>query len=253
MFPRPFDGAPDRWFWLHGRAEAEEQAARFVDACSAWGRGPPARVLIVGAFPALADALQRRGVEVALRDPDLQRVAGLQLQATARDDPMPNVGTAGLPDDLDAVVAPAGMLGYFEDDEALLGHLRDVTAALRPGGVYVGEVWHPRLADPDTGPTGPLPVRAFGSLPGGRARFHLFYGETPPPVMKVEVHVERGNGLPLARTEALTRLLTLAEWRASVAATHRLEEASVKGPLSTFREHHPDVGDRCTLVWTRVG
>ena len=253
MFPRPFDGAPDRWFWLHGRAESETQAARLFTASQAWGRGLPERVGIFGAFAALARAIRERGGEPLVRDPALQHVAALQLSAVARDEPMPNVSTGELPDDLDALVAPAGMLGFLESDEAVHAHLASAARALRPGGVYLAEVWHPRLVDPDAGPLRPLPLRALGSLPGGRARLALTYGRDPPPVMKLTVNAERNNGLPLASSDGLVRLLTLAEWRASVAAVPHLEEAALMGPLSSFRDHHPDVGDLCTLVLVRAG
>jgi hypothetical protein len=253
MLPRPFDGEPERWFWLHGRESAERDVASVFAISSSWGRGRPHKVGVVGALPAMAEAFADHGVATSVHDPDLQRIAAFQLRSHASSRAEVEARTSGLSQGLDAVVAPGCVLSHYDDDLALHEHLDEASRALRRGGVYVAEVWHPRLIDPDTGPVRPQHVRAFGTLPGGRARYQLEYGPTPPPHMNLLVSVERTSGLPLAASTGQVRLLTLSEWRAQVRATRGLEEAALLGPLDTRRTFHPEFGDRCSLVLVRTG
>jgi hypothetical protein len=251
MLPRPFDGDPERSFWLQ-HDERVALHARAVDRFSdAHGRGRATRVGLLGAAPATALALAHAGLEVHVREPDLQRRAAFSLVARNPGPGSIDARADGLPDGLQAALAPGCILSHMPSDDALHEHLLAVERALLPGAVYIVEVWHPRLADPDSGPMQPVEVLPQGQLEGGRARYRLDYDKSPPPHMKLSVHVERSDGLPLGASFGDVRLLTLPEWRAVFQRVPRLEEAALKGSLNGER-FSPSRGDRCVFVLARA-
>lgn len=123
------------------------------DALCTWalqhGLGPVGSMLELAAGPARhAREFARRGVRATALDQSeamsayarsAARAEGVELEVVTAD-----MTDFSLPQSVDLILLPMDSVSYLLDNDAMLAHLAAVGRHLKPGGLYVLEMCHPR-------------------------------------------------------------------------------------------------------------
>lgn len=257
MLARPFSGAPARYNWLYGQRLAEMDGRFLRRALSRYGRGVPGHVLLVGASVETARTLAAGGAQVRVHDPDEHRVA--TLLADTVQVPMVSAHTVALTAALHAgrggpmnhgiglAYAPRAILAHAQTPQAAIQHLSAVRDVLLPGGLYIVEVWHPRLIRSSLAAPVSYRLHRRGDAPPGRARFSFMPPAAPRSPVAYQVHVDDETGRALCDTHGEAWLWTVPMWRRIIQRVDGLEEAAILGDLAITAGYAPDRGSR--LVW----